>query len=265
MKTMKVSRNKSFEWSFGIHLGLLLLGFLPFAHQMTEPIPVEYLVELGYEEFPEIKEAGSEGLQARSEVFNEEPEPTMDEPNEDPIPVDENEPVEQTTVAENETDVTSDVTTEEAETDITASDNTASGSDTETHANGGGDGSPIEGNQDGAATSGDGGGGDGLEGDGIIRRRIVHREDITQVAKVSGRVVLNICIDRPGRVVYAAYDPEKTTITDKDIIKRATILATRYRYEANYTAPMKECGQLTFIFRINEAPALQQNLLLGIF
>ena len=200
-----------------------------------------------------------------SPEYNEEPEPTMDEPNEDPIPVDENEPVEQTTVAENETDVTSDVTTEEAETDITASDNTASGSDTETHANGGGDGSPIEGNQDGAATSGDGGGGDGLEGDGIIRRRIVHREDITQVAKVSGRVVLNICIDRPGRVVYAAYDPEKTTITDKDIIKRATILATRYRYEANYTAPMKECGQLTFIFRINEAPALQQNLLLGIF
>lgn len=252
MKALNKTRDKSFQWSLGLHMSLLVIGFLPFAHRVMQKQPVEYVIEVGYEEIPEVQSSGSEGLQARSPIYNDEPEPTMDQPNEDPIPVEANEPVEQTTVAENESEVVSEVTTEETESDVTASESSASGSDTETNANGGGNGSPIEGNQDGAATAGDGGGGDGLEGDGIIRRRIIHREDITQVAKVSGRVTLNVCIDRPGRVIYAAYDPEKTTITDKDIIKRATILATQYRYEAKYTAPAKECGQLTFIFRIDE-------------
>ena len=55
MKTMKVTRNKSFELSFGIHLGVLLLGFLPLAYEINQPVPVEYMVELGYEELPELQ------------------------------------------------------------------------------------------------------------------------------------------------------------------------------------------------------------------
>jgi len=234
-----------------LHLSIALLAFLPIAHHMMQQQKQEYLVELGYQEIPEVQSSGSEGLQARSPIYNEEPEPTMDKPDEQPIPVDATEPVEQTTIADNNSEVISDVTTE-TDSDVSASETSASGSDTETNANGGGNGSPIEGNQDGAATAGDGGAGDGLEGDGIITRKIVHRESITQIAKVSGRVVLNVCIDRAGRVVYVAYDPEKTTITDTNIIKRASYLANQYRYEANYTAPARECGQLTFIFSIED-------------
>ncbi|HJW29891.1 MAG TPA: hypothetical protein VJ508_11700, partial [Saprospiraceae bacterium] len=237
---MSVKRNKSFEWSVGLHLSVLLFGLIPFAHHILQKQEQVYQVELGYIDIPEVTASGSEGLQARSPVYNDQPEPTMDKPNVDPVPVDETQPVEQPTVAENNTEVVSDVTTTD-DTEVTASESSANGSDTETQANGGGDGSPIEGNQNGAASAGDGGGGDGLEGNGIITRKIIHREDITQVAKVSGKVTLNVCIDRPGRVIYAGYDPEKTTITDKDIIKRATILATRYRYEPKYTAPAKEC------------------------
>ena len=251
MKTLTVTRNKSFEWSFGLHAGILLIAFLPFAHKAMEKKPLEYIVEIGYmEELQEVA-SGSEGLQARSPVFNEEPEPTMDKPAEEPIPVDETEPVEQTTIAENDSEVISDVTAEDA-TDVVASETSASGSDTETNASGGGNGSPIEGDQDGAAMDGDGGGGDGLEGDCIITRKVIYRENITSVAKMNGRVTLDICIDRAGKVIYAAYDPEKTTITDNEIIKQATHLAIRYRFEAKYNAPKKEWGELTFIFRIDE-------------
>jgi len=251
MKTLTVTRNKSFEWSFGLHAGILLIAFLPFAHKAMEKKPLEYIVEIGYmEELQEVA-SGSEGLQARSPVFNEEPEPTMDKPAEEPIPVDETEPVEQTTIAENDSEVISDVTAEDA-TDVVASETSASGSDTETNASGGGNGSPIEGDQDGAAMDGDGGGGDGLEGDGIITRKVIYRENITSVAKMNGRVTLDICIDRAGKVIYAAYDPEKTTITDNEIIKQATHLAIRYRFEAKYNAPKKEWGELTFIFWIDE-------------
>ena len=251
MKTLTVTRNKSFQWSFGIHLAILLLGFLPFAHRMAVTEPKEIEIELAFMEFPEIRDAGSEGLQARSPVYNEEPEPTTDHAEKDPIPVEENEPVKEITIAEQVSEMESEVVTE-SETEVVASEASDKGSDAETHADGGGSGSPIEGNQDGGAMAGDGGAGDGLEGNGIITRKIIYREDISKVAKVNGKVVLNICINRQGRVEYVAYDPEKTTIIDKSIIKEATEIAARYRFEAKYTAPRKECGQLTFIFSIEE-------------
>lgn len=252
MKTLNVTRNKSAQWSIGIHAAILLLGLLPIAHKVAQVNPKEYIIEIGYEEFPETTMAGSEGLQARSPIYNTEPEPTTDHPEKDPIPVESNEPVEQVTIAEENSEIESDVTTETAETDVVASESNAHGSDEATPADGGGSGSPLEGNQDGGAMAGDGGAGDGLEGDGIITRKIVYRENISQIAKVNGRIVLNICINRQGKVEYVGYDPEKTTITDKDIIRQATNIASRYRYEANYSAPKRECGQLTFIFTIED-------------
>ena len=251
MKTLKVTEKKSFQWSFGVHAGLLVLGFLPIAHQVMQVEPKEYLVELGYQETPQVIESGSEGLQARSPIYNEEPEPTADKPTDHPVPVEETEPATETTIADDVSEVTSEVVMND-DTEVTASETNDNGSDAETHADGAGEGSPIEGNQSGAATAGNGGGGDGLEGNGVITRKVIYREDISKVAKVNGKVTLNICINRQGRVVYAGYDPEKTTITDHEIIKQATDLALRYRFEEKYSAPLKECGQLTFIFIIAE-------------
>lgn len=251
MKTLALNRNKSFEWSFGLHAGLLLLAFLPFAHRMAQKKPIEYTLEFGYLQEPEVVASGSEGLQARSPVFNEEPQPTTGVAAEDPLPIDNVEPVEETTVAEQPSEMVSEVTTDDG-AEVAASDPGANGNDETTNATGGGIGSPIEGDQDGAALEGDGGGGDGLEGDGIITRKVIYRENITGVAKVNGRITLDICIDREGKVIYAAYDPEKTTIDDTEIIKQATYLAVRYRFEAKYNAPKKEWGELTFIFRIDE-------------
>lgn len=251
MKTLNVTRNKSVEWSLGIHLGVLMLGFLPLMHEISAPETQEYLLEVGFLEIPEVREAGSQGLQARSEIYHDEPEPTTDNPTKDPIPVEETEPVKEITIAKEVSDLESDVTTE-SETDIVAATSSDKGTDAETHADGGGTGSPIEGDQDGGAMAGDGGAGDGLEGDGIITRRVIYREDISKMAKVNGRITLNICINRQGKVEYAAYDESNTTITDKALIKEATYIATRYRFEPNYSAPKRECGQLTFIFSIEE-------------
>ncbi|MEO6131099.1 MAG: hypothetical protein ABIQ02_04580 [Saprospiraceae bacterium] len=251
MKTQTETQKKSIQWSVGVHVAILLLGFLPFAHQMAKVEPEEFLVELGYQEIPQEVMAGSEGLQAKSPVFNETPEPTTDKPTVDPVPVDKTDPAPETTIAEDNSQVTSDVVTND-DTEVTASPTNDSGTDQETHADGGGQGSPIEGNQSGAATSGDGGGGDGLEGNGVITRRVIYREDISKAAKVNGRITLNICINRQGKVVSVAYDPDKTTITDNDLINQASHMAARYRFEQKYSAPIKECGQLTFIFRIEK-------------
>ena len=251
MKTLNVTRHKSLGWSLGIHLSVLLLGFLPLIHRQVETTPEEYLVEFSYEIAPEIQKSGSEGLQARSPIYNEEPEPTTDAPENDPLPAEDTEPVKEITIAEDVSEIESEVVTE-SETDVVASEAGDHGSDSETNANGGGEGSPLEGDQDGGALSGDGTAGDGLEGDGIITRKIIYHENIGRIAKENGRIVLNICINRQGRVEYVAYDATKTTITDKEIIKQASEIASRYRYEENYSAPRRECGQLTFIFSIEE-------------
>lgn len=249
MKTMTVTRNKSFEWSFGIHAALVLIALLPFAHKVVKERPLEYILDFSYAEIPETKMSGSSGLQARSPIYNDDPEPTTSKPDDAPVPAEEREPVEEITIAENHAEVVSE-SSDVSETDVTSSADAANGPDAETNASGGGLGSPIQGDEDGAAIEGEGGGGDGLEGDGIITRRVIYREDIGRIAKVNGRVTLNVCIDREGKVIYAAYDPEKTTITDNAIIKEASFLALKYRYERNYSAPKRECGQLTFIFRL---------------
>jgi hypothetical protein len=256
MKTLNVTRNKSLEWSLGIHAGLLLLGFMPLLQKQVQVEPKEYIIEFGYEEIPETTMSGSEGLQARSPIFNEEPEPTTDSPEKDPIPVDAAEPVKEITLAEDVSELESDVVME-SDVDVIASEEGNSGSDAETHADGGGSGSPLEGDQDGAAMAGDGGAGDGLEGDGIITRRIIYHENISRLAKENGRIVLNICINRQGRVEYVGYDADKTTIIDKATIREATLIASRYRFEENYSAPKRECGQLTFIFTVQQPVAVE--------
>ena len=55
-----------------------------------------------------------------SPIFNEEPEPTTDNPTKDPIPVEETEPVKEITIAEEVSEIESDVTTE-SETEVVAS------------------------------------------------------------------------------------------------------------------------------------------------
>ena len=91
-----------------------------------------------------------------------------------------------------------------------------------------------------------------MEGDGIITRKVIYRENIAGVAKESGKITLDICIDRQGRVISVAYDPVNTTITDNEIIRQASYLAARYRFETKYNGPKRECGKLTFIFRVDK-------------
>ncbi len=253
MKALTIAENKSFRLSFGLHAGLLLMLLIPIAQNVTAPETVEYVVEMAY--FEEEVMSGSEGLQARSPVYHDEPEPNFDKAAEEIVPVESEEPVEEIEIAKDDSEMPAEVVQDSEEVDVVAEEAEQmgeAGSETSTTANGGGEGSPIEGNQNGAAMAGDGGGGDGLEGDGIITRKVTYRENIAGVAKVNGRITLDICIDRQGRVISVAFDPEKTTITDSEIIRQASHLAARYRFEAKYNAPKRECGQLTFIFRIDK-------------
>lgn len=99
--------------------------------------------------------------------------------------------------------------------------------------------------------SGNSGGGHGwIEGDGVIDRKVIYRAEISKFAKKSGIVVVKICINPNGLVVYAEPDYEKSTLKDKTLISRSVETALKWKFERKANAPSKDCGRVTFRFTI---------------
>ena len=100
-------------------------------------------------------------------------------------------------------------------------------------------------------TPGDGDEGMDFSGDGIFGRRVVYRADVKKITEEAGKIVVNLCINRTGRVVYAENNTELSTIDNRRIIKKAVDTTKKYRFDTDYTAKEKECGKLTFIFELD--------------
>jgi hypothetical protein len=87
-----------------------------------------------------------------------------------------------------------------------------------------------------------------FEGDGVFGRQIVYHANISRLAEREGRVVVNLCINRAGDVTHVAFNREASTLTESGYVREVMKVASRYRFEADYTAPRTQCGKLTFIF-----------------
>ena len=157
---------------------------------------------------------------------------------EDPTPVKVTEPV------FDADDVLADI-----ETDESADDAASGGSAT---AGEGDSGSSTSGNSntDGKADSGDGG--MDFSGNGILTRRIIKRGNAKKLAKEEGVIIVNVCVNKKGRMIYAKYNEEESTIDTPALIDDAQNTALEYRFEKDYSAPPKQCGKMTFIFEIEE-------------
>lgn len=101
------------------------------------------------------------------------------------------------------------------------------------------------------ASSGNGDSGNGFgesNGEGIFNRKVIYRADVKKITKQSGKIVVELCINRDGRVVFAKPDTDASTIKDFDVIRKAVDLTTKYRFERDYTVPKKQCGKWTYVF-----------------
>lgn len=103
---------------------------------------------------------------------------------------------------------------------------------------------------DGKADEGDNG--MDFSGDGLFSRRVIHRAEIKQLTKEEGTIVINLCVNRTGRVVYTDFNKEESTIDTPDLIREAMQATIKYRFEKDYTASAKQCGKMTYIFEIEE-------------
>jgi len=87
-------------------------------------------------------------------------------------------------------------------------------------------------------------------GDGLFNRKVIKRANVARIAVKEGKVVINLCVDQLGSVVFAQYDLPNSTIRDKAIVAKAEECAKQYVFDEDPSAPREQCGRLTFIFEI---------------
>jgi hypothetical protein len=221
---------------------------------MASQLHVEFAEEEQVYEIPiEFAEfaRGDEGKKAESPVRSEEVKPVVEEQKEEPDVVEEEKISDVPQVTEEAQPVESEII-EEVESEVAAAEDDVEGDAEETASSGGSDATVAEGESNGSDQAGEGEGQSGMDGDGVITRKVIHREDITQVAEYNGTIAVDLCIDRRGYVVSVAKNADRTTIADSDLVRRALNIAAGYRFEIDYTAAKKECVTLTIVFDIDE-------------
>ena len=100
---------------------------------------------------------------------------------------------------------------------------------------------------DGKADSGNSG--DDFGGDGLISRKVIKRPDLSELnglAEENGRIVINLCISKDGKVVFSEFNEDESTISTPYLIAKSESLASTYRYEKDYSAETRQCGKLSF-------------------
>lgn len=111
------------------------------------------------------------------------------------------------------------------------------------------EGTQGKGEAPGASTDGEDA--EDYDGEGIFGRKVIFRPDIKDMTQKNGRIVVKICVNREGRVMNATYTQRGSTITDSELVQLAERSAKKYKFNKDYTAPNKQCGKITFIFKLH--------------
>ena len=86
----------------------------------------------------------------------------------------------------------------------------------------------------------------------MITRKVIRRANIDGLIKQTGKIVINLCVNQEGKVIFAKVDKKKSTLKDPYLLRKAESTAARYRYEKDYTVAERQCGQLTFVVKIQD-------------
>ncbi len=86
--------------------------------------------------------------------------------------------------------------------------------------------------------------------DGLLDRKLVQRARVERLAVKEGKVSIFICVNRDGKVISTKYDVAGSTLKDPDFIGKAEACASSYVFAPDASAPERQCGKLSFIFKI---------------
>ena len=87
-----------------------------------------------------------------------------------------------------------------------------------------------------------------------INRKIISYPDLSNLMreKISGKILVKMCVNPIGDVVYTELIRDETTITNRDILKEALRVAKNYKYEKDIAAPREQCGKFVFKFEVEK-------------
>jgi len=86
--------------------------------------------------------------------------------------------------------------------------------------------------------------------DGLLSRKLVRRANVGSLAVKEGKVGIFICVDKNGLVISSRYDLAGSTLKDPAFVAKAEACASSYIFARDEDAPEKQCGKLTFVFKI---------------
>lgn len=90
----------------------------------------------------------------------------------------------------------------------------------------------------------------GINGSMVITRNHDYIEDLAKSR--SGKIYINVCINREGHPVFVNVQPNTTTIKDRKTLESALLMAMNYKYEPDTTAALYECGNLKYFLNIKD-------------
>jgi TonB family protein len=104
------------------------------------------------------------------------------------------------------------------------------------------DGDPNASNLKGVST------GSGMVGGGLGNRGVTHEPKISDTSQKAGKVVVNVCVDKSGKVISADYTQRGSTTTDLDL--RALAESSARKFVFTESTVEKQCGTITVDFKV---------------
>lgn len=86
----------------------------------------------------------------------------------------------------------------------------------------------------------------GFQGTGPLQRKVTKYGPTKNLAGGPGVIMIRLCINRQGNIVYQEINKEGTTIKDTELLKRSMDHLSDYLFEEDQSAPYRECGNYTF-------------------
>jgi hypothetical protein len=99
--------------------------------------------------------------------------------------------------------------------------------------------------------AGNGGGSGGGTGYSLGNRKAISKPSPKYTCNESGKVVVEVSVDRNGRTIDAIAGIKGTTNTAKCLLDQARIAAMNTRWDASSDAPEKQVGKIVYNFNLN--------------
>jgi hypothetical protein len=87
-----------------------------------------------------------------------------------------------------------------------------------------------------------------MVGGGLGSRGVKYEPTISDNSQKTGKVVVNVCVDKTGKVISAEYSQRGSTTTDSDLRGLAERSALKFVFTES--AIEKQCGTITIEFKI---------------